>query len=136
MDLFAGIFENCSRILVVEDNASRVCLFKKLLSEYKVDFCDSADQSIELLKQYSYDVIFLDHDLGNREYVDSNDANTGYQVAKFIESNSIESKIFIHSLNPVGVQNIKFVLPNAEVVPYFQIQKCYATSLANPASAV
>lgn len=47
------------------------------------------------------DYVFLDHDLGGREFVDSTDENTGAEVVRWIAENKPSVGTFVvHSLNP------------------------------------
>ena len=77
----------------------------------------NAHDAIEILKKNRVRLISLDHDLGE-------DAQTGYDVAKFIEKQayeySIDNKnglkpieIRVHSSNPAGVKNILMCIENA-----------------------
>ena len=69
-------------------------------------------------KNITFDIIFLDHDLGNRIYVDSGDPNTGFQVAMFIQNNKIcYNEIIVHSMNYWGAKNIKDIIPDARLIP-------------------
>ncbi len=114
-------------ILVVEDNPTRIKKFKRELIGSVVDYTDNAHEGIILVKERKYDLIFLDHDLGGREHVSSNDLNTGFQVAKAIKGTPNESTlIVIHSANPVGAENIQKELPQALKVPFIflNIRKC------------
>jgi len=109
------------RVLIVEDNDDRKAKFMHELSflGHDLDFAEEADDAKDFLVENVYDVIFLDHDLGGREYVASSDPNTGYSVAQAIRGTENESAyIIIHSLNPAGAQNIKAVLPKAIVAPF------------------
>jgi hypothetical protein len=57
------------------------------------------EECINLLLTNEVTIISLDHDLGQ--------GKTGYDVAKFmVENNIFPEKIYIHSANPVGVDNI------------------------------
>ncbi len=115
------------RVLVIEDNPFRIKKFKRELIGFIVDYADNAHEGIILAKERKYDLIFLDHDLGNREYVDSNDPNTGFQVAKAIKGTLNESAfIVIHSANPVGAKNIQQELPQAVRAPFplLNIEAC------------
>jgi CheY-like chemotaxis protein len=106
------------KILVLEDNEERIKWFKRKLEP----FCDltmfsNAELAIEKIKEEKFDVIFLDHDLGGKVYVDSNEPNTGYQVAKIIPNTiNKDSYIIIHSLNPVGIQNMMNELNGMNVI--------------------
>jgi CheY-like chemotaxis protein len=104
---------------VVEDNLERISFFKTYLKKHECFFGNTADESISLLKQHEYfEVIFLDHDLGDRIYVSSFDQNTGYTVAKWLcsyENNKfLKSNIIVHSMNETGAKNIVNLLDNWE----------------------
>lgn len=80
------------------------------------DVREPPDESWEVVRTYNdciaaletglVDFLSLDHDLGE-------DARTGYDVAKYIESKVFQEKdylppsICIHSANPVGRKNIQ-----------------------------
>ena len=75
----------------------------------------TAWEAIEVLKQGRVTAISLDHDLGPPE------AGSGYDVAKWIEEQAFHKKdqspdliVSIHTDNPVGRQNIKYAIKNAE----------------------
>jgi len=102
-----------SRILVLDDSQERLNIFAQKLAKHDVVMVETATEAIEQLKNNSFDMILLDHDLGNRAFVDSSEPNTGYQVAKFIvneDTNNKDVPIIIHSLNPVGSMNMKNIL--------------------------
>lgn len=76
------------------------------------------------LKEEKWDVLFLDHDVNSVKY-------TGYDVAKFIVKNGIKiPQIFIHSMNPVGADNIKGILPHAFIKPYNEIVSLFSKEIA------
>ncbi len=101
-------------IFILEDDDGRIQIFKNILdSSHNAIYCDNAKDALTILSENKFDVIFLDHDLGGLVYVDSEDPNTGFQVAKNISSD-VEKyknvKIIIHSWNPVGAINMFNVL--------------------------
>lgn len=107
------------KVLVVEDNSARLAKFKVDLAGHDVYFAETSIRAQRFLKKHIFDIIFLDHDLGGRIMVESNDQNTGYQVAKAISGSANEDAyIVIHSANVVGANNIKAVLPKAIVCPF------------------
>lgn len=54
----------------------------------------------------TYDIVFLDHDLGENE-------KSGYDVAKFMVEHGIKvGLVVIHTMNPVGADNIHTLLRN------------------------
>jgi hypothetical protein len=68
------------------------------------------EEAVLLLQTGIITHISLDHDLGTEK--------TGYDIAKFIEENAINGTLGkmickVHSMNPIGVINIKLALRNA-----------------------
>ena len=95
------------KILIVEDNQDRINQFEKILAGQELTIVKTAAEGKELVMKHKYDLIMLDHDLGDRVFVNSEDENTGYQVAKAIcESQNKSTHIVVHSWNPEGVKNI------------------------------
>lgn len=110
------------KILVLEDDPSRITIFKEKLKGHDIYFFDEADDAInafKLMTDKPWDIVFLDHDLGGQVFVPSGEHNTGYTVAKYMEENEVEVKqIFIHSMNPAGAANMKAALPKAVIMPF------------------
>lgn len=99
-------------IYILEDNDQRIELFQNKLKDHLIyPYKDVSTQAIQALNDRVYDLIFLDHDLGGKVYVDSLEENTGYQLAKHLnESLNKDTKVIIHSYNTVGAQNIHDIL--------------------------
>ncbi len=108
------------KILILEDSTERIQIFKEKLSKkhdvYFFDQVEEAKRAIE--SQGPFDVIFLDHDLDHRIYVDSDEANTGYQLAKYIAEKKIPAKVIIHTMNTIGASRMLEVLPDAKHVEF------------------
>lgn len=114
---------NQLKIMILEDMPSRIQFFKSKLYRHDIYFFDNADDAINALRflnEKNWDIVFLDHDLEGRIFVPSSYHNTGYTVAKFIaENDDIKiNQIITHSMNPQGAQNIKMILPRAEIIPF------------------
>lgn len=61
------------------------------------------DNAISELTKHKYDILDLDHDLGEDK--------TGYDICKYIVEHNIKFKtIFIHTANPVGRDNMVNIL--------------------------
>lgn len=113
-----------AKILILEDDQNRIQFFKEKLKKHDVYFFDNVEEakmSIELMGPF--DTFFLDHDLDDNIYVKSEEKNTGYQLAKFMHEKKIEAQIIIHSMNPIGAQNMKNLLPTATVIPFSTLRK-------------
>jgi CheY-like chemotaxis protein len=109
------------RVLVLEDDLERIKQFKKRLIGNMFQIVSDAEAAILALTYNKWDVLFLDHDLGGESYVPSSNANTGYQVAKFLHDNpkyKPDEAIIIHSLNAVGAENMHNELPEAYKIPF------------------
>lgn len=107
------------KVLILEDDPTRIGIFKKKLHEHDLYFAVAVDEAKDMSKNFGpFDFYFLDHDLDRRVFVDSNEQNTGYQFAKFLAESNVEGTIVVHSMNPAGAQNIKGVLPQAQLVPF------------------
>ena len=112
------------KILVLDDMEERQKWFADKLPKYvdnpEIFVAKDVDEAIKCFQEINeFDIMFLDHDLGGRIYVDSNDPNTGYQVAKYMVENGIKGKeIIIHTLNYAGAQNMMALLPDAKYVPF------------------
>lgn len=112
------------KILFLDDMEIRHESFKKCFPDDEVISVKTAKEAIELLeKDLKWDLICLDHDLGDRVFVPSEDENTGYQVAKFLSDKDIKCTIMIHSCNPIGAKNMQLLLPRAKCAPVFWLNK-------------
>ncbi len=111
------------KILILDDDKFRHQQFIHNFScnsENDIIGVYTVDEAIKLLESNIYDIIFLDHDLGGAVYVDSDgEEPTGYTVAKWMVEHPerIPKHVYIHSLNPVGAQRIKQILPNSVIAP-------------------
>jgi DNA-binding NarL/FixJ family response regulator len=106
------------RILIVEDDAFRILLFRQWLRGHDLAVAETARRAIRLLRRQAFDVVFLDHDLGGRVLVDPADPNTGAEVARFMARQGVATRTIIHSHSPDGTGYLKTLLPTAEVVPF------------------
>ena len=88
-------------ICVVEDYEGRIEAFELLLHPHNLTICRNAAEGKRAVRETLFDLIFLDHDLGDEE------DNSGFWVAKSITSGLNDSTpVVIHSMNPVGAENI------------------------------
>lgn len=97
-------------IFILEDSLSRQIKFRNLFEkENHLVICDRVEEAKRALSDESFDVIFLDHDLG-----DYSIKETGYELAKWIENKNLHfAQIFIHSCNLPGAMLMEEALRNA-----------------------
>lgn len=96
------------KVLFLDDNPARHKAMKAMLPCITQVY--TADGAIEALSTCNYSEIFLDHDLGGKVYVDSEEYNTGMTVAKWLAKNKRDATVVIHSYNPVGARNMAVAL--------------------------
>jgi len=110
------------KILVVEDDAIRIGTFREQLEPHTVHVAISVEEAKERLLQSTYDLLFLDHDLefGERIYINPEEADTGYQLAKWISGQKRykDLPIVVHSFNWFGANRILRLLENAIYIPF------------------
>jgi hypothetical protein len=102
------------KILVLEDTEDRQEFFKKLYRGHEVMLCTEPGPTIDSLRRVCYDQIWLDHDLGGAQYMESG-PDSGYAVAEAMLAEDIkklqkESFVYIHSQNPPGAVRMYDIL--------------------------
>jgi hypothetical protein len=102
------------KVLILDDDPMRypalITYAKAMVYDAEIIMVLDAEAAKEVLKRFAceWDLLLLDHDLGGMVYVDSNQPNTGYEVAKFISEHGVKFKTcIIHSMNTAGVRNMK-----------------------------
>ena len=104
--------------IYVDDIREDDTFFKRLISYTNMQWipllCRSAMEAIYFLDYYKDEasiVIDLDHDLGEGNEMDDTLVPSGYDICKHIVENQIPMLGFhIHSMNPVGVDNMRQLL--------------------------
>lgn len=118
-------------ILFLDDDPTRHARIQPFIGDYVAAF--TATQAIASLTSGPFDCVFLDHDLGGEQIVDSHgQKETGYTVARWIAENGPTiGLVVVHSLNPDGAKNIATVLMgrgySVVVEPFYRL-----TNAAHP----
>ena len=100
------------RILILEDDGTRVNNFIELFHNHALDITENAYEAMGLLDQKAYDLIFLDHDLGEGN-------GSGSLVAAYLaQLPGLNATIVIHSWNTPASNAMLGYLPNAYHAPY------------------
>lgn len=77
-------------VFVLDDDERRHRWFKKRFAGDELDIAETVEDAKEFLSKYSYDAVFLDHDLLPEHY-ESNEhddfARTGYAIAEWLHDN-------------------------------------------------
>lgn len=98
------------KILLLEDNLNRIEKFKELFRNQELFIFDNIKDSYHACVCNYFPILFLDHDLGNQIWADSNEENTGYQFIKMLienDNHQVKNSLFyIHSINPIGANKM------------------------------
>jgi hypothetical protein len=113
-------------VLILEDDSMRIEYFAKKLIHQNIAIVNNVRMFKSSINSFDFDFIFLDHDLGGAQYVDSSVVeNTGYTASKLLASVEFIKLPFItiHSFNSIGAQNMYNILKpiynrNVIVIPY------------------
>ena len=109
------------RIFILEDDDNRIRQFRKNFINVELTIIKNSKDAIKILrKQFPYDYLFLDHDLGGQQMVNSG-KNTGYEVAQWLSKNILKKPklaLYVHSLNKPGADNIIAELGYGIYVPF------------------
>lgn len=104
------------KIFILEDNQERIKKFKKELIEFDITITTSYDEAVSLWKPSTFDVVFLDHDLGGRTSSDCHrEPNVGCRFAREKQKELWCSLVFVHSLNIDGRKEIAAVTNGTEI---------------------
>jgi CheY-like chemotaxis protein len=94
------------KIFILEDDEERVLRLEKWVREqsddYSITHAESAEKALSYLADKSdyYDLLLLDHDLGQTSWVGIHEENTGSTVARYIEKYKPNyGMAIVHSLN-------------------------------------
>lgn len=93
------------KILFLDDNLNRHRAFKHRFNDPEIALTavETAEDCIKALRKETFDMVFLDHDLGGETYTESSRADTGMEVVRWIEEHKPKiGEVIVHSLNPVG----------------------------------
>ena len=108
------------KILILDDDKSRHEQFASNFKQHELTHVYHVQDAIKRLGSRIYDAVFLDHDLAGMSDVESGGKEpTGYDVAVWLSENPDHrpEQVYIHSMNPVGAENIRKLLPRSKVVP-------------------
>jgi len=110
------------KVLILEDDLERMKYFKTSLGPVYVEIThvETAQECIEEMQKNKFDWIFLDHDLGGEIFVDTENKNTGSEVARWMSDNwdrFTDSEIIIHSYNQPAARIMQGYIPGASYVP-------------------
>lgn len=104
-----------ARCFILEDDPTRVESFKVALRGHEVMHAWSVEEGMALFAP-PYDVILLDHDLGDAAYASFNRKNTGAEFARYVARTHTadpSTRVVVHSWNPVGALVMLWALQGA-----------------------
>ena len=106
-----------SRVFVLEDDPVRIELFRNASIEHDLTVATTLSRPDGAFAQWNppYDLVYLDHDLGGQQMVDSDEEETGAAFTRWLPfAGEHQPLIMIHSFNPVGAQRMAQTLRDKE----------------------
>lgn len=89
--------------LLYVDDIRKPNIIRYSTYSYEIIVSRNYDDAINMLNMCKFNAIDLDHDLGEEK--------TGYDICKYIIENNIKlDRVYIHTSNPVGRDNMKQLL--------------------------
>ena len=89
--------------LLYVDDIRKPNIIRYSTYSYEIIVSRNYDDVINMLNMCKFNAIDLDHDLGEEK--------TGYDICKYIIENNIKlDRVYIHTSNPVGKDNMKQLL--------------------------
>lgn len=111
------------KVLILEDDDTRIELFKKRFEEEdELHIVKHAQEAIDLLKENSYDLICLDHDLGDQQ-MEWDEEDCGLVVADYIHEHPVECPVIVHSFNTARAMRMVYQMSTASYKPGFWLGK-------------
>lgn len=112
------------KVLILEDNEARIKYFVRNLSGFKITYTEIAKEVIYKLDKQKWDILFLDHDLGETINDPTNNKNTGSEVARWLSEHPKKQPklIILHTLNIRGQKYMKSLLPKSIILPFAWIK--------------
>lgn len=100
------------RVLIVEDDDSRMLVFDVVFERDDVTRAYDAARGVWWLERAEFDLVMLDHDLVGSSYDRDRGVylNSGQEVAKAIARMEKPPPAIIHSWNPTGAQQMEMIL--------------------------
>ena len=98
-----------SRVFVLEDDPVRIRQFREASIRHDLTIVTGLCGPDGAFAQWHppYDLVYLDHDLGGRQMVDSDEEETGAAFTRWLPpAGEHQPLIMIHSFNPVGAQRM------------------------------
>lgn len=111
------------KIFILEDNSARNAWFReKLLTDFSVYMAVDVIEAKTIHEKHGpFDYYFLDHDLGDEVYVDSEYWNTGAQFSKWLVEHGVTGEnemVIVHSMNQNGSEYMVNMFSKAQHIPF------------------
>ena len=103
------------KILFLDDSEARLNQAENYFGEEELYLARTAEIAINRLSMLApWDLVMLDHDLGQKYMQESEDPGSGMEVVRYIERSLPEiKKIIIHSWNAPAANSMRFRLVGA-----------------------
>lgn len=101
------------KVFVLEDDPVRILWFRERFFNHDLTVATSVKEGVEAFKG-PYDLVCLDHDLGGRQMVDSDEEETGATFVRRMLDKLVRcDAVFVHSYNAFGAKRMGEMLGDA-----------------------
>ena len=97
------------KVFILEDDAIRIKGFEQAGIGLNLTIATSLSEA-KAVWTPPYDILLLDHDLGDRQMVDGSDVNTGSEFCRWVPVGDVPRHVLIHSYNRAGALNMQSML--------------------------
>ncbi len=96
------------KILILEDNLTRVEKFKQLFKNQELYIFDDILEALDACEKNDFQILFIDHDLDNKIWVHSQEENTGWNFIRILINRGLckNSLFYLHTMNPIGANRM------------------------------
>lgn len=114
------------KILFLDDDLNRCKKVRQECVGHVITIVHTVNEAKQALDSDVFDLISLDHDLGEKQMCAS-DSDSGYEVAKYLSqltNGNQQAVVIIHSMNPIGSDNMLNLLRDNDIKAYKLIFGC------------
>lgn len=108
------------RVFILEDDEDRIRRFHQAFIGHDVTLAKDTEHALRLFKP-PYDYVLLDHDLGGRTYVNSDEEDCGAAFCRRVPADGLETaRVLVHSYNRDGAIRMVKTLQDKGIVSIWE----------------
>lgn len=116
------------RVLVLDDDDYRHFMFNIAFKNHYVKNVRNVAEAVEALKEETWDLVQLDHDLADVHYHELKAGKVGeltgmdvaVHIARYMDREKLPTRVVVHSWNPPGAKAMVEILRDAGISVVYQ----------------